>query len=55
MSNNIAFYNFAWKDHAETSTSNLLDMVKVVAFAATEGKFAVHCHAGLVSKNAKKI
>ena len=25
----------------------LLDMVKVVAFSVTEGKVAVHCHAGL--------
>ena len=25
----------------------LLDMVKVMSFAISEGKVAVHCHAGL--------
>jgi protein-tyrosine phosphatase len=35
------------KDYAETSIPNLLDMVKVVAFAISEGKVAIHCHAGL--------
>ena len=47
MRNNIFFYNFAWKDYAETSIPNLLDMVKVIAFAISEGKVAIHCHAGL--------
>jgi protein tyrosine phosphatase domain-containing protein 1 len=47
MRNDIFFYNFAWKDYAETSIPNLLDMVKVIAFAISEGKVAIHCHAGL--------
>ncbi|KDR18115.1 protein tyrosine phosphatase domain-containing protein 1-like [Zootermopsis nevadensis] len=47
MENNIYFYNFGWKDYGEASLTSLLDMVKVMAFALTEGKVAVHCHAGL--------
>ena len=29
------------------SIVNILDMVKVFSFAVSEGKVAVHCHAGL--------
>ncbi|CAB3368050.1 Hypothetical predicted protein [Cloeon dipterum] len=47
MRNDIFFYNFGWKDYGEASLTNLLDMVKVMAFAVSEGKVAVHCHAGL--------
>ena len=47
MDENIFFYNFGWKDYREASMSALLDMVKVVSFALSEGKVAVHCHAGL--------
>ncbi|XP_069693915.1 protein tyrosine phosphatase domain-containing protein 1-like [Periplaneta americana] len=47
MENNIYFYNFGWKDYGEATLSSLLDMVKVMAFALSEGKVAVHCHAGL--------
>ncbi|GLH11666.1 Protein tyrosine phosphatase domain-containing protein 1-like Protein, partial [Gryllus bimaculatus] len=47
MENNIYFYNFGWKDYGEATSSGLLDMVKVMAFALEEGKVAVHCHAGL--------
>lgn len=47
MANNIFFYNFGWKDYGEPSLSTLLDIVKVIAFALTEGKLAVHCHAGI--------
>ncbi|GFG37415.1 hypothetical protein Cfor_05161, partial [Coptotermes formosanus] len=47
MENNIYFYNFGWKDYGEATLTSLLDMVKVMAFALTEGKVAVHCHAGL--------
>ena len=32
----------------------LLDMVKVLSFALSEGKVAVHCHAGL-GRTGKKI
>ncbi|KAJ9575418.1 hypothetical protein L9F63_025630, partial [Diploptera punctata] len=46
MENNIYFYNFGWKDYGEATLTSLLDMVKVMAFALTEGKVAVHCHAG---------
>lgn len=38
MQNDIYFYNFHWKDYTSGDTSALLDMVKVVSFAATEGK-----------------
>ncbi|XP_059490961.1 protein tyrosine phosphatase domain-containing protein 1-like [Neocloeon triangulifer] len=47
MKHNIFFYNFGWKDYGEASLTSLLDMVKVMAFAVSEGKVAVHCHAGL--------
>ena len=47
MKRNIFYYNFVWKDFGDTSMTNLLDMVKVLSFALTEGKVAVHCHAGL--------
>ncbi|XP_015928881.1 protein tyrosine phosphatase domain-containing protein 1 [Parasteatoda tepidariorum] len=47
MDHDIFFYNFRWKDYGIASETNILDMVKVMAFALTEGKVAVHCHAGL--------
>lgn len=47
MKADIFFYNFAWKDFGEASMAGLLDMVKVLSFALSEGKVAVHCHAGL--------
>ncbi|XP_049954844.1 protein tyrosine phosphatase domain-containing protein 1-like [Schistocerca serialis cubense] len=47
MESNIYFYNFAWRDYGEATTTHLLDMVKVMAFALEEGKVAIHCHAGL--------
>ncbi|XP_067133016.1 protein tyrosine phosphatase domain-containing protein 1-like [Centruroides vittatus] len=47
MDNDIFFYNFRWKDYGTVSEETLLDMVKVMAFALSEGKVAVHCHAGL--------
>jgi protein tyrosine phosphatase len=42
----VFFYNFGWKDYGEASLTGLLDMVKVMAFSVSEGKVAVHCHAG---------
>ena len=37
-----------FQDYGEASTmGGLLDMVKVLSFALSEGKVAVHCHAGL--------
>eukprot|EP00095_Tigriopus_kingsejongensis_P006903 snap_masked-scaffold126_size328755-processed-gene-1.1 protein:Tk06903 transcript:snap_masked-scaffold126_size328755-processed-gene-1.1-mRNA-1 annotation:"protein tyrosine phosphatase domain-containing protein 1" len=47
MKHDIYFYNFAWKDYGEASMTNLLDMVKVLSFALSEGNVAVHCHAGM--------
>ncbi|KAL1476896.1 hypothetical protein MTO96_036165 [Rhipicephalus appendiculatus] len=35
------------RDYGTPSSLALLDMVKVMSFALTEGKVAVHCHAGL--------
>jgi protein-tyrosine phosphatase len=46
----VYFYNFGWKDYGEATLSSLLDMVKVMAFALTEGKVAIHCHAGNSTK-----
>nr|XP_060064653.1 protein tyrosine phosphatase domain-containing protein 1-like [Ylistrum balloti] len=47
MDNDIYFYNFCWPDYGVGSLSSILDMVKVMQFAISEGKVAVHCHAGL--------
>jgi len=47
MDNNIFFYNFIIKDYGTAKMGKLLDMVKVMSFAISEGKVAVHCHAGL--------
>nr|XP_037273148.1 protein tyrosine phosphatase domain-containing protein 1-like [Rhipicephalus microplus] len=47
MDNGVFFYNFGWRDYGTPSSLALLDMVKVMSFALTEGKVAVHCHAGL--------
>uniref|UniRef100_A0A1I8FBD9 TYR_PHOSPHATASE_2 domain-containing protein n=1 Tax=Macrostomum lignano TaxID=282301 RepID=A0A1I8FBD9_9PLAT len=42
-----AVYNFAWPDFTTVQFERLLDVVKVMQFAASEGSVAVHCHAGL--------
>ncbi|XP_071513800.1 uncharacterized protein [Panulirus ornatus] len=47
MENGIFYYNFGLKDYGEPTQGCLLDMVKVMAFSLSEGKVAVHCHAGL--------
>ncbi|XP_064119036.1 protein tyrosine phosphatase domain-containing protein 1-like [Macrobrachium nipponense] len=47
MENGIFYYNFGLKDFGEPTQGGILDMVKVMAFALSEGKVAVHCHAGL--------
>ncbi|XP_054713508.1 protein tyrosine phosphatase domain-containing protein 1-like [Uloborus diversus] len=47
MENKIFYYNFDWKDFGSVPKTVLLDMVKVLAFALTEGKVAIHSHAGL--------
>ncbi|XP_043192113.1 protein tyrosine phosphatase domain-containing protein 1-like [Amphibalanus amphitrite] len=47
MTNDVFFYNFGWKDYGEPSLAGILDITKVLAFALTQGKVAIHCHAGL--------
>lgn len=47
MDNGVYFYNFGWKDYGVASHATILDMVKVMQFATSQGKVAVHCHAGL--------
>ncbi|VDI12359.1 protein tyrosine phosphatase domain-containing protein 1 [Mytilus galloprovincialis] len=47
MENGIYFYNFGWDDYGVASLSTILDMVKVIQFAVSDGKVAIHCHAGL--------
>lgn len=43
----VFYYNFAWKDYGDATLVGLLNMVKVLAFAVSEGNVAVHCHAGI--------
>ena len=43
----VFHYNFGWPDLGVSPMSTLLDMCKVVDFALTQGRAAVHCHAGL--------
>lgn len=43
----VYFYNYSWRDYGDASLAYLLDMVKVLSFAVTQGKVAIHCHAGL--------
>uniref|UniRef100_A0A3Q2ZGM8 Protein tyrosine phosphatase domain-containing protein 1 n=1 Tax=Hippocampus comes TaxID=109280 RepID=A0A3Q2ZGM8_HIPCM len=47
MENDIYFYNFGMPDFCVSSLVNIIDGVKVLAFAVGEGRVAVHCHAGL--------
>ncbi|KAM9754979.1 protein tyrosine phosphatase domain-containing protein 1 [Menidia menidia] len=47
MDNDIYFYNFGMPDFGVSSLVGIIDGVKVLAFAANEGRVAVHCHAGL--------
>nr|CAD7431084.1 unnamed protein product [Timema monikensis] len=41
----IYYYNFKWKDYGFANTNFILDIVKVISFALTQGKIAIHCHA----------
>ena len=43
----VYFYNYGWADYGVPTLQSLLGMVKVMDFALSEGKVAVHCHAGL--------
>ncbi|VDM23707.1 unnamed protein product [Toxocara canis] len=47
MENKIYFYNFDWPDFGALGLELLLNVVKVMHFATSEGNVAVHCHAGL--------
>ncbi|XP_041349456.1 protein tyrosine phosphatase domain-containing protein 1-like [Gigantopelta aegis] len=47
MDNDIYYYNFGWPDFGVGVMSSILDTVKVMQFALSEGKVAIHCHAGL--------
>lgn len=42
----VYYYNFGWKDYGAAGLCSLLDAVKVLTFAITQGRVAVHCHAG---------
>lgn len=46
MDNDIFFYNFGWPDWSFGTLSGVLDAVEVMQFSLSEGKVAVHCHAG---------
>ncbi|GIY03409.1 protein tyrosine phosphatase domain-containing protein 1 [Caerostris darwini] len=47
MENKIFYYNFDWRDYGSVPKTVLLDMVKVLTFALSEGKVAIHSHTGL--------
>ncbi|KAL5258503.1 hypothetical protein ACHWQZ_G009110 [Mnemiopsis leidyi] len=47
MDNEIYYYNFNIQDYSVPLQRTLLDICKVVTFAQSEGKVAIHCHAGL--------
>ena len=47
MDAGLYFYNFGWDDFGVPSMPMLLDLVRVVDFAVSRGKVAIHCHAGL--------
>ncbi|GAB1603395.1 protein tyrosine phosphatase domain-containing protein 1-like [Argonauta hians] len=47
MSKNIYYYNFACHDYGTMSKGRLLDIVRVMQFSISQGKVAIHCHAGL--------
>lgn len=43
----VYYYNYELEDYSIGSKSKMLDMVKVFEFSLSQGKVAVHCHAGL--------
>lgn len=47
MKNDIYFYNYRWPDYGTSSLENILDVVKVIDFSCSNGRVAIHCHAGL--------
>lgn len=46
LSAQVYYYNFGWKDYGHSTLQGLLNVVKVMAFASSQGKIAIHCHAG---------
>uniref|UniRef100_A0A8R1HUH5 TYR_PHOSPHATASE_2 domain-containing protein n=1 Tax=Caenorhabditis japonica TaxID=281687 RepID=A0A8R1HUH5_CAEJA len=46
FANSVFHYNFPLPDFQACSLNRLLDIVKVVDFALSNGRIAVHCHAG---------
>lgn len=42
----VYYYSYSWRDYDNGSLDGLLDAVKVLAFSVSQGKVAVHCHAG---------
>lgn len=47
MDSKIYFYNFACPDFGASANGTILDRVRVMQFAISKGKVAIHCHAGL--------
>ncbi|XP_054280525.1 protein tyrosine phosphatase domain-containing protein 1-like [Macrosteles quadrilineatus] len=47
MDYGIYYYNYSWADYGDVKVTWLLDMVKTMNHTLTEGKVAIHCHAGL--------
>ncbi|CAE1285895.1 PTPDC1 [Acanthosepion pharaonis] len=47
MDKDIYVYNFSCPDFGASSNGMILDMVRVMQFALSQGKVAIHCHAGL--------
>ena len=43
----VFFYNFGWPDLSiPDNFYKVLDMCKVLQYAISQGKVAIHCHAG---------
>jgi len=53
MNANISYYNFPTDDFGIWEVDHLLDIIKVVSFATSEGAVAIHCHAGTGFLNIK--
>lgn len=47
MDRDIYVYNFSCPDFGASSNGMILDMVRVMQFALSQGRVAIHCHAGL--------
>ena len=47
MRENIYFYSYSWPDYGTPNIDSILRVVKVIDFSCSDGKVAIHCHAGL--------